>query len=55
LAALAASYADIGQFDKAIKWQKKALEGKEHAEYVDYYKGNEKLWRYEEKKPWREE
>ncbi len=54
LAALAAAHAELGQFDDAVKWQKKALEDKEYAEDEDK-KGKKKLETYEQKKPWREE
>jgi len=51
---LAAAYAEAGDFDEAVKWQKKALEDdqldrEEHAGY------EKRLKSYEQKKPWRDE
>jgi tetratricopeptide (TPR) repeat protein len=54
LAALAAAHAELGQFDDAIRWQKKALEDRDYLE-DDRQKGKEKLRRYEDRKPWRDE
>ena len=54
LSTLAAAYAELGQFDKAIEWSTKAVElgTKEEAEQIDQLK--EELKSYQEKKPWRE-
>jgi tetratricopeptide (TPR) repeat protein len=54
LSTLAAAYAELGQFDKAIEWSTKAVElgAKEDNEQLDQLK--EELKSYQEKKPWRE-
>jgi len=54
LSTLAAAYAELGQFDKAIEWSTKAVElgAKEENEQLDQLK--EELKNYQEKKPWRE-
>jgi tetratricopeptide (TPR) repeat protein len=54
LSTLAAAYAELGQFDKAIEWSSKAVElgAKEEAEQLDQLK--EELKNYQDKKPWRE-
>ena len=54
LSTLAAAYAELGQFDKAIEWSTKAVElgTKEEAEQIEQLK--EELKSYQEKKPWRE-
>ncbi|MFM9065470.1 MAG: hypothetical protein ACKOOI_20910 [Pirellula sp.] len=54
LSTLAAAYAELGQFDKAIEWSTKAVElgTKEEAEQIQQLK--EELKSYQEKKPWRE-
>jgi tetratricopeptide (TPR) repeat protein len=48
---LACAYAEVGQFDEAVKWQKKALED---ADYVKIFgdKGRMQLKLFEEKKPY---
>ena len=54
LSTLAAAYAELGQFDKAIEWSSKAVElgAKEETEQLDQLK--EELKNYQDKKPWRE-
>lgn len=54
LSTLAAAYAELGEFDKAIEWSTKAVElgTKEENEQVEQLK--EELQSYKEKKPWRE-
>jgi tetratricopeptide (TPR) repeat protein len=54
LSTLAAAYAELGQFDKAVEWSTKAVElgGQEENEQLDQLK--EELKGYESKKPWRE-
>ena len=54
LSTLAAAYAELGQFDKAIEWSTKAVElgAKEETEQLEQLK--EELKSYQEKKPWRE-
>jgi tetratricopeptide (TPR) repeat protein len=51
---LAAAYAEVGDFDEAMTWQKKALEDDqlEREARADYQK---RLKSYEQKKPWRDE
>jgi hypothetical protein len=51
LAVLAAAHAESGQFDEAVKWQKKALEDKDFAEGGGELVGLLKL--YEAKEPYR--
>src|SRR5262249_12282222 len=50
LAALAAAHAELGEFDKAVEWQTKAIEVAPEAQ-KDQYRQRLKL--YEEKKPYR--
>ena len=54
LSTLAAAYAELGQFDKAIEWSTKSVElgAKEENEQLDQLK--EELKNYQENKPWRE-
>lgn len=54
LSTLAAAYAELRQFDKAVEWSTKAVElgGQEENEQLDQLK--EELKSYEAKKPWRE-
>jgi hypothetical protein len=54
LATLAAAYAEAGQFDEAVKWQKKALEDKDFAA-SDGEKERTRLKLFEARKPYREE
>jgi tetratricopeptide (TPR) repeat protein len=52
LSTLASSYAEIGDFEKAVEWSQKAVDlGKESAQVVQLKK---ELESYHEKKPWRE-
>jgi tetratricopeptide (TPR) repeat protein len=54
--ALAAAYAETGQFDEAAKWQKKALDGMDTDLYrEEIEQGRHRLKLYEAKKPCREE
>jgi tetratricopeptide (TPR) repeat protein len=50
LAALAAAHAELGQFDKAVEWQTKAIAAA-GAEEKEHYR--ERLKRYKERKPYR--
>jgi tetratricopeptide (TPR) repeat protein len=53
---LSVAYAELGEFDEAIKWQKKALADKEYAGDPDEKaKAEKRLKLYEQKKPYREE
>jgi len=49
MAALAAAHAELGQFDKAIEWQEKAIATTDVAKV--YYR--ERLKKYQDKKPYR--
>ena len=49
---LAAAYAEAGDFEAAVKWQKKATEL--YADAEDKRKGKDRLKRYQERKPHRE-
>ena len=53
LSTLAAGYAEIGDFETAIKWSKKAVELGAKDDEVDQQLKNE-LESYQQKKPWRE-
>jgi tetratricopeptide (TPR) repeat protein len=46
---LAAAYARVGDFDNAVKWQKKALETSKSAETSEF---QQRLYFYWERKPW---
>jgi hypothetical protein len=50
---LAAAYAEVGEFTEAVKWQRKALDDKKHAQtYGEGARARLKL--YEENKPYRQ-
>ena len=53
LAALAGAYAETGDFDKAVKYQKQALEDKKCDEDT-LKRRSERLKLYEQKKPYRQ-
>jgi hypothetical protein len=52
LATLAAAYAEVGEFDKAVEWEEKAIQLYANAD--DRKKGEERLKLYKDKKPYRE-
>ena len=52
LATLAAAYAEVGKFDKAVEWEEKAIQLNTDAD--DRKKGEERLKLYKDKKPYRE-
>ena len=52
LGTLAAAYAEVGDFDKAVEWQEKA--NKLYTDADDRKKGEEWLKLFKEKKPYRE-
>ncbi len=54
LGTLAAAYAETGDFAAAVKWQKQALEAAAVTP-EQVAKGSQRLKRYEEGQPWREE
>lgn len=49
---LAAAYAELGEFEKAVEWQEKA--NKLYADSDAWKKGEDRLKLYKEKKPYRE-
>jgi tetratricopeptide (TPR) repeat protein len=51
LAALAAAHAELGQFQDAVKWQKKAMEDKEYTSHEDNH-AERRLKLYQEGKPY---
>jgi tetratricopeptide (TPR) repeat protein len=55
LSTLAAGYAEIGNFEEAIKWSSKAVElgSQENAEQLDQLR--KELESYQQNKPWREQ
>jgi len=50
---LAAAYAEVGDFDKAVEWQEKA--SKLYTDADDRKKGEDRLKLYQQRKPYREE
>ncbi len=53
---MAAAHAERGEFEDAIKWQKKALEDEEYAgDKAEKATADRRLKQYEQNKPWREE
>ncbi len=50
LATLAAAHAELGEFDKAVEWQAKAIEAAPEGQKDQY---QERLKLYQEKKPYR--
>ena len=56
LRSLAAAHAELGQFEEAIQWQKKAMEDPEYMQDdLEKDKPQKLLSAFEQKKPWREE
>jgi len=49
---LAAAYAEVGNFDKAVEWQEKA--NKLYTDADEWKKGEDRLKLYKDKKPYRE-
>ncbi|MCL2117464.1 MAG: tetratricopeptide repeat protein [Planctomycetaceae bacterium] len=54
LSTLASAYAELGDFDNAVKWIEKGLELAEQTEYDQKEHLDKELASYLEKKPWRE-
>ncbi len=54
LSTLASAYAELGDFDNALKWIKKGVELSAETDYDQAGHLDEELKSYEEKKPWRE-
>ena len=52
LATLAAAYAEVGEFDKAVEWEEKAIQLYANAD--DRKKGEVRLKLYKDRKPYRE-
>ena len=52
---LAAPYAECGDFQEAVQWQKKAIELYSNGDKEDLEKAQERLKLYEAGKPYREE
>jgi len=52
LGTLAAAYAEVGDFDKAVEWQEKA--NKHYTDADDRRKGEDRLKLYKKKKPYQE-
>jgi len=53
---LSVAYAEVGNFEEAIKWQKKALEDKEYAsDNEEKARAEKRLRLYAQKKPYRDE
>lgn len=54
LSTLAAAYAELGNFEKAIEWSKKAIELGRQVEHENVEQLEQELKSFEKKKPWRE-
>ena len=50
MAALAAAHAELGEFDKAVEWQTKAIESAPKSQKDQY---EQRLKLYQDKKPYR--
>jgi hypothetical protein len=50
MAALAAAHAELGQFDKAVEWQEKAIAAALEGAKEPY---RERLKKYQDRKPYR--
>jgi len=55
VATLAAAYAETGDFEAAVKWQKKAIQMSQPAEEKDQHENEHRLELYEAEKPFYEE